>query len=41
VSRDFNDRDSADRFSDSLRNVGIETAVMLGKYEGVLIELDE
>ena len=41
VSRDFNDKESADRFSDSLRNVGIETAVILGKYEGVLIELDE
>ena len=41
VNRDFIDKESADRFSDSLRNVGIKTAVMLGKYEGVLIELDE
>ena len=41
VSRDFIDKESADRFSDSLRNVGIETATMLGKYQEVLIELED
>ncbi len=41
VNRDFIDKKSADRFSDSLRNVGIETATMLGKYQEVLIELED
>ncbi len=41
VNRDFIDKKSADRFSDSLRNVGIDTATMLGKYQEVLIELED
>jgi hypothetical protein len=40
VNRDFNDKENADRFSDSLRNIGIETSVMLGKYQDVLINLE-
>jgi len=40
VNRDFNDKENADRFSDSLRNIGIETSIMLGKYQDVLINLE-
>ena len=40
VNRDFNDKENADRFTDSLRNIGIETSVMLGKYQDVLINLE-
>ena len=40
VNRDFNDKENADRFTDSLRNIGIETSVMLGKYKDVLINLE-